>query len=309
VRTIHLTEERPDAEVDALAGTLLGEDAFDLLIQNEDVEVYKPNGDLLLRYIAKALPLDLCGTAFYALRGAAGLTMNRGMAAGKLSGNNVDDWGADKKQAAEGTTRFMPVRKSGYVSNTVEANPVHSGIIGYFDRTTRMPYCRMTAFNIDHYDEFSAALPFVQAVNQVFKANAPERYEAQLAMISKTNPDFYIKDTAFTTITVNSNFRTAVHKDAGDLAEGMGVLSALEGGSYRGGYLTFPKYRVAVDLRTQGVVLCDVHEWHGNTPIQGRNYERISCVFYYRAKMAECGSAEDELDRAKNRAPGDPIRG
>ena len=28
-------------------------------------------------------------------------------------------------------------------------------------------------------------------------------------------------------------------------------------------------------------------------------YERVSMVFYYREKMKECGSAANELDRAK----------
>lgn len=49
------------------------------------------------------------------------------------------------------------------------------------------------------------------------------------------------------------------------------------------------------------VLLADVHEWHGNTPLVPTRwpYERISFVFYYRAKMLECGSAAEELERAK----------
>ncbi len=55
--------------------------------------------------------------------------------------------------------------------------------------------------------------------------------------------------------------------------------------------------------------MADVHEWHSNTPIIGikGNYERISCVFYYRANMIYCGTAEEEVERAKNRKRGDRI--
>ena len=39
-----------------------------------------------------------------------------------------------------------------------------------------------------------------------------------------------------------------------------------------GGCLVFPKYRIAVDIRSQDVLLCDVHEYHGNSPITGDYY-------------------------------------
>ena len=102
-------------------------------------------------------------------------------------------------------------------------------------------------------------------------------------------------------MTVNRNFQTAVHQDQGDLKQGFGVMSCLRRGRFDGCYFVFPKYRVALDMRT-GCVLCgDVHEWHGNTPMRGNHgmFERVSLVFYYREKMKRCGSAEEELEHAK----------
>jgi hypothetical protein len=130
-----------------------------------------------------------------------------------------------------------------------------------------------------------------------------------MEMIEQTKSDWVVPGTAFTTITVNMNFRTAVHKDAGDLKQGFGVLSVLEAGDYSGCYLVFPQYRVAVDMRSADVLLCDVHEWHGNTPLVGKKgkYQRISVVLYYREKMFKCGTAEEELARVQARKRGDPL--
>jgi len=47
--------------------------------------------------------------------------------------------------------------------------------------------------------------------------------------------------------------------------------------------------------------LFDVHELHGNTEIKSKQpYERISVICYYREKMIDCGTAEEELNRIKN---------
>jgi hypothetical protein len=54
-------------------------------------------------------------------------------------------------------------------------------------------------------------------------------------MIDKTTKDFYIANTVFSTITINRNFRTAIHKDKGDLPEGFGNLGVLQAGNYEGG--------------------------------------------------------------------------
>ena len=143
-------------------------------------------------------------------------------------------------------------------------------------------------------------MPLIRRVDEVFKESLPERYQAQADIIAQTSEDFYISQTVFTTITVNMNFQTAVHKDKGDYEKGFGVLTALRAGHYTGCYFVLPKYRIACDMQTGDVMLADVHEWHGNTPIypQGR-FERLSLVFYYREKMQYCDDAEAELLKAK----------
>jgi hypothetical protein len=79
---------------------------------------------------------------------------------------------------------------------------------------------------------------------------------------------------------------------------GFGVIAVLEGGHFGGGELIFPKFRTAVDLRTGGLLLADVHELHWNAPLVVRPpHQWLSFVMYSRERMRDCGSAADELAR------------
>jgi hypothetical protein len=296
-RQLHLTYRMPDDEAAALEGTFLDERAYDVLL-TADADVYKPDGEPLIRFRKNVLPSDVIAEAFKILRKIKQPVTNRGTAAGI-----TDRVPYIRKDGTKSKSSFIAKR------DYPEAADISSAVIGFLDRYVRMPYCRLTAFNLDKPREFAKCVPFVRAVDAVFKASIPERYAAQMAFMDKTENDWKIKGTAFTTVTVNKNFRTAVHKDRGDLKEGFGVITVLQGGIYAGGYLCFPQYRVAVDMRNADVLMCDVHEWHGNTPIYGERgrFERVSCVFYYRANLHLCGSAEEELERAKSRKPGDAL--
>ena len=103
-------------------------------------------------------------------------------------------------------------------------------------------------------------------------------------------PKFVIDDTAFSTVTINYNWRTALHKDAGDLKEGYGNLVVLEEGKYKGGETGFPQYGVCVDVRQGDFLAMDVHEWHCNTKLVGitKDYARVSMVAYLRENMIRC---------------------
>jgi 2-oxoglutarate-Fe(II)-dependent dioxygenase family protein len=86
-----------------------------------------------------------------------------------------------------------------------------------------------------------------------------------------------------TTITVNKNFRTAIHTDRGDLKVGFSSLTGL--GKFSGGLLVIPRYRVAFNIRPSSVLMMDTHEFHGNTRITG---DCISCVLYCRERITRC---------------------
>jgi len=285
-------------EIEARAGQYISASEVETLLQ-EDTDVYKPDGSILLKFRKRTTSSDSAMVAYKELS----QTKNY------FPGENNRGTATGKSRRSEKVSEKV-IRKAGFQSNTVASPlPVRSGVVGYFDRYTRIPYCRQSAFNLRYPKEFRLCVPFIRAINNIFSSECRDRYAAQLAVVKQTSPDFYIRDTVFTTVTVNKNWQTAIHVDAGDLKEGFGVMTAFSAGTYDGCYLVFPRYRIGVDMRTTDVLLADVHEYHGNTPFIGRSgqYNRISCVFYYRSNMRYCGTAQEELERAKNRKPGDPL--
>jgi hypothetical protein len=187
-----------------------------------------------------------------------------------------------------------------YISDTTYANVVNSGIAGWFDRYPRIPYGRATAYTQNHYDKFKMSFPFLQSLDKGYKKLLPWRWGNQRAAADKVDPRFLVPKTVFTTVTVNKTFRTACHRDAGDFTEGLSNLLVLSNnGKYTGGYLVFPEYRTAVNVRPGDLLLVNNHEiMHGNTPIETYDDgERISLVCYLREKMLELGSYEYENTR------------
>jgi hypothetical protein len=256
-----------------LARARIGDSSFDpdRLIGGVATDLYKPDGkggwSLVLRYLPKALPSRVCDQAalIKALIKAATWTDNRGDAAGG---------------------RHHRLKKDGTVDPRSRAEKVQSGIMGYYyDKGRR----RTTAFTKNHRREWLSVLPLVLAVNDVFRRNLRDcsrRYNAMIRARERTDLRWVIPGTVFTTVTVNKDYPTTVHKDKGDLPAGFGVMAVVRAGEreWEGGYLVFPRYRVAVDMRHGDVLLADVHgEWHGNTPIFGAG--RLSLVCYFRTKM------------------------
>lgn len=269
----------------------------------DDCDVYKPNGDLLMKYRKNVISKELCDMGYEGLKDAARKSLNRGIAAGYGTKEGFPETMQDRLVPMKGGRRFKYFRKSDQgFSNTNIAMPVYSGIAGYFDNTSsRFPYCRTTAFTREYLEKWEKAIPYIQRISELYKELTPDKWENQRLMVEKTHPDWIIPGTVYSTVTVNKNYRIAVHQDAGDLKEGFGNLTVFRRGSFEGANLCFPKYGVAVDLQEGDFLAMDIHEWHGGTPFKNcsEDYERISIVCYYRAEMYKCGSKEEEEAKEK----------
>lgn len=284
-----------DAEADELCGARLTHTSYDTLFR-QSVRVVREDGTPLAVYLKGALSDELVASAYPVFRLMDSAPTNRGISTiGRRPSARVKADGTVSRTSSISKAEMEAAGMAG----------ASSGVMGYMDRYPRMPYCRKTAFNMDNPEAFLAAMPYIQRVSQLFGEYLPERHAAQGAMCAKTSPDFVIPGTVFTTITVNKNYPTRVHKDAGDLKEGFGVLSVFRAGHYTGSHFVLPKYRVGFDLANGDLLLADVHEWHGNTEMVGdrSRCERVSCVFYYRERMHVCGTAAEELERAKRMGP------
>lgn len=299
VREVYLKPLMSVEESDKWVGKMLRQEDCKNLFR-EDVDVYdKESGKCIAKFRKGVIPLSLVATSYKALLSAAHPTNNRGIATRIPEGSTASK---HRRRNKDGTMSK---------TNVAVAGEVNSGIIGYFDRGPRFPYCRTTAFNQHELPKFNQAYPIIKLVDTKYKELMPEYYKLQRKMADKTSQDFVIKDTAFTTVTVNKNWQTAVHKDAGDFKDGFGNLVALRNGNYSGGHFVVVRWGCGFDLRNGDLLLVDVHQWHGNTPIikEDKKAVRLSLVMYYRENMIHCESMEKELQRVKTRERGSKLNG
>lgn len=209
----------------------------------------------------------------------------------------------NRQAATIGSTSRIK-KKDGTVSKTTQL-PTHlapmSSIVGYWDRYARTPYARACSFNRDHPNEWRAMGPFIRSVDNTFREYAPKERAIQRAVAKEIPPDWIIGDTAFSTITINKTYSINYHRDKGDLHEGLGVMAHLCTGSYEGGILVLPRFKKAIKFKNRDIILFDVHQVHGVTPIHGAwgTFERVTAVFYLRELLLRCGDAAHEVARSK----------
>ena len=211
---------------------------------------------------------------------------------------------------------LLLIQKKNGISKMKVNNQVASNPIGYYEENknfANLP-CRLTHFTRTNYEKYKNGLKFIQRIDKIFQNLIPENYFQQLQR-ANLKPHLKIPKTSFSTITINRNFRTALHRDAGDFKNGFGNLTVIERGKYHGGYTVFPQFGVAIDIRNNDFCAMDVHQWHSNTPLyetdedkkynetlekdyhdnsdvgtEGlyKNYTRLSFVCYLREKIAKC---------------------
>ena len=287
-------------------------------IYDEDVDGYVEDPTvsggkrLLAKLRRQVIAPDLVKTGWEAFWMASAPSRNRGAAAGPIDAKGKY-WKRRNPVEIKGwAARYM---QNGKVSKMRVNNNVFSSVLGYFEATPFMKLpCRLTTYTMRYWKQYKHGLPFIQAIDKCFGTLVPDRYKQQKAA-AESKPLLHIPGTSFSSVTINRNFRTALHRDAGDYKDGYGNLTVLERGSYHGGHTLFPQYRIGFDLRTGDFIAMDVHEWHCNTELyeteadkkankelprihkddvetgtQGaeRPFSRVSFVCYLREKLRQC---------------------
>ena len=308
MHTLILKPLLTDTELDSHEGDYFPETFYKKIIKKDaDVYGFNDNGEkiLLLKFRKNVIPEDICIKAYNALeKHAQQPNYNRGAASGKLNIKRLPAYARTIKNRQ--SFRAYYTDKKGTQKKDHISNMALSNIAGYYDKPDRNlfkkkgkhpPQCRTTHFTATQLDKWKQALPLLIAGDEEFKKLVPEAHKRQLIRARRT-PTFQIAKTAFSTITLNYNWRTACHKDKGDFSEGFGNLIVLEkdkcidsASTYNGGYLGFPKWGIAVDVRQGDFLAMDVHQWHCNTEIKGENgnnFGRLSIVCYLREGMIKC---------------------
>jgi hypothetical protein len=284
-------------------------------IYDEDVDIYTMSDGkkkLLAKFRKHVIPKDLIKVGWEAFYQAAGASRNRGAAAGPIRAKGAY-W---KKRKPTDITRWSAREVlNGKVSKMRVNNNVYSSVLGYFDKTPFMGLpCRLTSYTQKYFKQFQYGIPFIKELDECFQKLTPDAHAKQLK-VAKQKPMYRIDGTAFSSVTINRNFQTALHKDAGDFKDGFGNLSVIERGDYGGGYTLFPQYGIGFNVRTGDFLAMDVHEWHCNTELtetaaqakknkelpkiymdnvetgtfnSDKLFTRISFVCYLREKLIEC---------------------
>ena len=302
--------------VDEYKGEFMDESLIHGDIIDFDCDVYKPadiegHQELLFKFRKNVIDESLWRPCMEGLHHSLRWSDNRGTAAGAVSKENFTHpnnkpgdtrkfyFDPNEKEGEKHFTRSV-IRQDGSISDTKYANKVLGSIVGYFDRYVRFPYCRETSFNRDYFEQYKRSVPMLQRCSDLMEELTPEKFEVQRQAVERCK-DFAIEGTVFTTVTVNKNFQTAGHYDAGDLNDGLTILFTL-GSDWEGGYLLYPKWGAAVDMQPGDFLITNVHgELHGNTPIRlnedNPDSMRMSCVLYVRELMNQCGTKEYEQMR------------
>jgi hypothetical protein len=258
--------------------TLLTRDDVDYIVSTTERGL-TPDGNVAYILIKNFVPYEFCEAAYsVALKAASQPVIGgtRAIAAGAYMEPRT------RKDGSKGNRTEVP--------DLPHLHGAKHGIVGFYDK----PECRLTAFSARDWEGFQETLPLLHCLNGVFREYMPLEYANQAEAAGDIEKQYVIEGTVFTTITINRNFRTAVHLDEGDFENGFGVLTMLSAGEFCGGELALPQYRVAIDFQMQDVLLLDVHRPHGNLPLEGVDgeYERVSLVCYLReAMLRRCPAA------------------
>ena len=188
-----------------------------------------------------------------------------------------------------------------FVSTQLSFNHCYSNVLGAVDRGARFPYGRLSGTTQRNYHLFAQYRDIYASACESFRYCFPETWGRVRGIISQVkDPVYNLFGTAFTSITLNFNFRTAYHVDKNNLHGGLAVLSVITQGDYTGHYLVFPEVRLAFNLRDGDFIVGDTQTLlHGNTPMEklSNDAERVSLVFYSRENMTLLDSLECEQCR------------
>ena len=305
-----------DDEVANLEGTWIDESHIKLPLVKEDTDVYY-NDDgiykLLLKFRKNVISDDLIDIGWNSYKDLAKPSRGRGASAGPIDTEGQYWSKKDLVDTKKWSTGYMIKGKKSKmkVNNQVASNPV--GFYEASNNFSKLP-CRLTHFTRCNFKKYNEGLPFIQRIDELFQELIPNAHKRQLERANLTD-NFKIPNTSFSTVTINRNFRTALHRDAGDFRGGFGNLTVIERGKYHGGYTVFPQFGIGIDLRNNDFIAMDVHQWHSNTKLYEtiedkefnstlksefkdnpdigtagiyEKYTRLSFVCYLREKIIKC---------------------
>ena len=288
-------------------GKYLTEESYDEVVTSKGVDadiikIYKPHATLgekpLLAAIVKGHvknEIEIKDTLF----SIDDVSTMRANAAGPIDHEEMK-----KKGLIEGVhyklrtpNSYYPLKKNGKFNRIAEANAIHSVLIGYKrGRFTGMIGASGWMEKKSNKPKWEILKRIAPLNESALKKAAPEIWKMQRTFADNyIESKYHIGGAPITALSANKyttegTKKMSAHVDGKDLEFGMTTMCVFRIGDYKGAYLTFPRYGIAVDADDGDVIIADSNELHGVTPISG-NGVRLSCVAYCDEHVATKGIA------------------
>jgi Oxygenase domain of the 2OGFeDO superfamily len=239
---------------------------------DQDTVVIAPNGRIIAVFLKQVIEPALYKRAYKSWKIVNELPDKRATAVGSLSLRRIN------KNGTLGDYNAVPKR----VLKILKKQCVRHGTLGYLDATPDKSFHR-TPLTKKHPKMLHRNKTLIELVDKLYKKYLRKPYATQRAAVKKARR-FRLWHTAFSTIYLAKNFRTAYHTDSGNL---LGVMTALMTmGHFTGGELVLPRWRIAFALRPGDLLLFDPQQLHGNLPFEGK---RLSAAYFCARRIAKCG--------------------
>ena len=282
-------------------GKFLDDSSYDKVIRvTEDTGIMKPvvsldGSDVPLAYIiTNAYPDDKVRNVLASIEDTSKMRAN---CSGPINHKEMAAKGLklDKDYRLRTPNSYQVRTKNGSWGMIAYANEIHSVMIG-FKRGRFTGGIDSSGWTKSHPEEWEILQDIAIYNEKAFdKANSIVYNKQKKFAEDFIEPQYRVGGGSFTTLSANryhvgQSTKMSAHIDSGDTEFGMTTMCVFKNGDYDGAYLTFPRYRLAIDAPDNSVVIADSRQVHGVTPITG-NGERFSCVAYCDNRLATKGVA------------------
>ncbi len=165
------------------------------------------------------------------------------------------------------------IKKDGTSSNTQICNLSKSNTIGYLDTAVRSGYIsgtHLSRYNLEYPLRYQDSIPLVEDISTCLKEIDAKAYKNNKDII---DPKYRIGESVFSTVTLNSSWQSATHKDTNNGHDCFAVMLVLEDyknkNEYIGGHFLLPEFKLAFNVRKGDIIMCNTQKYlHCNSPLE-----------------------------------------
>jgi len=204
---------------------------------------------------------------------------NRGASAGKIDRSKLRETVCELYNTHDYRTYY--VKKDGSKSKTNICNLAKSNVLGYINTMPRANFklsgTHLSKYCIDYPDRWEASIPLIENMSDIFQEIDTEKWKV---LDDNINDDYRIGKSAFSTVTINSSWQSACHRDANNGKDMFACMAVIEDhenhNNYDGGFFCLPEFKIAFDARHGDVLICNTQQYlHGNSPLVPKEPSKI----------------------------------